>query len=238
VPTDVSAALTWKNVGGSEPEHRETQPRVGTVREVGPIWGGGAALEFRASPGRADWLISPAIPADIQTATYPNLGEIGEAVGKFRELVFAVAANAYDAPRYAVGLVALHLNPSKEASYNELSGLLQNASLRLEGASDFSYQINRPRVSRALNGLKINRLSRWSSSAFFGLQVQLSVPLGGEVPGSVTGHARELVHATRVDIDINCPADRAEPIPSAARLPLLEELAQLALELPQTGDVP
>jgi hypothetical protein len=230
--------LTWNAVIGSDPEQRETQPRIGTVREVGPIWGGLAALEFRASPGRADWVVAPVIPPDIQLTGLPTLGEIEETVQKFGKLIFDAVAQSYSAPRFAFGVVALHSQPSKEASYVELTDLLRIASLQLEGASDFSYQINRMRPSKAVSGLSINRLSRWASVAFQGLRMQLSMFPTGSADGTVTSRQSPPVHATRAEFDINTAADRREPIPTSARKSLLDELAELSLELLEKGDVP
>jgi len=236
-PEDVSSLLDWKTVIGSEPEQRETQPRFGTVREVGPVWGGVAALEFRSSPGRADWVLTPVIPPDIQLPGIPNLGDVADTTQKFRNLIFEHFARAYAAPRFAFGLVALHQQPTKKASYLELAELLGNASLRLSAASDFMYQINRPRASKSVRGLTINRLSRWTSVGVQGLRLQITASPSTSPETSVSPASPGL-HATRVELDINSSFERHDTISAELRGPLLDEFIELAGELLSSGDVP
>jgi len=237
-PDDVSELLTWKSVIGADPEQRETQPRIGTVREVGPIWGGVASLEFRASPGRADWVVAPAIPPDIQLAGLPSLGEVEDIIQRFAALIIDAIARSYSAPRFAFGLVALHPQPNRDASYGELIDLLRFAALTLEGASDFSYQINRMRPSVAVSGLSINRLSRWACVTFQGLRMQFSMSPAGSADGTVISNKSQPMFATRVEFDINTAADWRETIPTAARKTLLDELTGMSLELLEKGDIP
>jgi len=237
-PDDVSKLLTWNAIIGSDPEQQETQPRIHTVREVGAIWDGSASLEFRASPGRADWIVAPVIPADIQLATWPNLGRVEEIAERFSEFIFGAVARVYSAPRFAFGLIALHPQPSREASYAELTNLLRISSLQREGASDFVYQINRARPSKSVPGLSINRVSRWASVVSQGLRMQFSMSPVGVADGAVASTQTPPTHATRAELDMNTAADRRDPIPATGRAPLLRELAGLSLELLETGDVP
>jgi hypothetical protein len=234
---DVSGLLTWQTVVGSEPEQRETQPRFGTMREVGPVWGGVAALELRASPGRADWTLSPIVPLDVHLSAIPNIGSVTDTIPKFRDLIFDQVTGSYPASRFAFGLVALHQQPTVEASYKELAELLRNASLLLSGTSDFNYQINRPRKSKSMEGLPINRVSRWSSMAMHGLQLQVSVPPGSSPDGLISTQS-PVLHATRVELDINSSIEWRDAIPAPVRSPLLDELVELAGELLTAGDVP
>src|SRR5882757_5431209 len=125
-PQDTSGLSTWKEVIGSEPETREEQSRLGMIREIGPIWEDmtPCVAEHRSSPGRVDWSISPTVYPDVQLTAFPNLGPIRSVADRFAQLVFEPAARRYAAPRFAIGLVALHHHASKEASYAELTQLL------------------------------------------------------------------------------------------------------------------
>jgi hypothetical protein len=138
----------------------------------------------------------------------------------------------------AIGLVALHHHTSKESSYAELTRLLRSSTIQLDGASDFSYQINRPRRSTVIEGMMVNRLSRWSSAALVGFHMDVSAPI--LAPGEVTNRTTtdQPLHATRVELDISSQVDWHDPIAESCRYPLLNELLSLALELPVSGDVP
>ena len=230
-PSDAAARLKWDAVVGRPPEQREEQPRIGTIREVGPVGDGLAGLELRLSPGRADWLLSPALPPDVQLTTLPNLGGIEDVLEGFRGLVFARAAAAYEAPRFALGAVVLH-PADRDASYAELAQLVPQMKGHLAGASDFIFQINRPRRSRVIPDVLINRLTRWTSVSFASVRVSLSSQ------GEVTQRPAQPLSATRVEIDVSTAADRQTPIPEPARAPLFNELATIMIEIVYAGDVP
>jgi hypothetical protein len=234
---ELVSELDWKAVMGSDPEQRETQPRLGTVREIGPVLGGAAVLEFRASAGRVDWALAPIIPPDIQLPTIPNVGSVTEAIRNFRDLIFEHVTRSYAASRFAFGMAAFHQQPTGGASYEELAALLHNAALLAPGTSDFVYQINRPRNSKSVNGLVVNRLSRWSSIAVHGLRLQITAPLSN-LPESLLSSSSPTLQATRAEFDINSSAERREPIPAEMRRLLLDEFVELAEELLSAGDVP
>lgn len=234
-PDDVSGLLNWEAVTGVQPEQRETQPRLATHREVGTVWDG-AILDWRASPGRADWIVAAAIPRDMQLAEIPSLGSIETVIGKFSTLLFDCVATAYRAPRLAFGLVATCPLPTKEASYALLSTMLPSA--RLEGASEFTYQINRPRKSKSIDGLLINRLSRWTAAAVVGLRMQVTSPGTGPSDGVVSTVRLPLNYTTRVELDINSDADHRTPILADMSRPLFDEFVELSIELLGKGDVP
>ena len=127
---------------GAPPEVREEQPRQGTARTAGPVNGGRAMLELRTSPGRVDWML---VPNDSDNVTYaaqfPNVGTVIEVTQLIDAMLFEKAAQAYDVPRFAVGIVALHPSDNRDASYAELTELLKSIRPNLDGASDFSFQV-------------------------------------------------------------------------------------------------
>lgn len=218
---------------GRAPDQREEQLRIGAVREAGPVADGLGNLELRLSPGRADWLLGPSIPPDVQVTAIPNLGDVESALARFGELVFARAAAAYEAPRFALGVIVMQPAESKEASYAELGKLVPQMRDYLGGASDFVYQINRPRRSRVFPEMMLNRLTRWSSVSLTGVQVFVALTPEGQV----TRRPERPILATRVEMDVNTAADWPTPIPRDVREPLLRELLGLSLEIVSRGDV-
>jgi hypothetical protein len=103
-------------------------------------------LELRASAGRADWVLAPVIPPDIQLPTIPNVGSVTEAIRNFRDLIFAHVTRSYSASRFAFGIAAFHQQPTGAASYEELAALLHSPALLAPGTSDFVYRPTYPKA--------------------------------------------------------------------------------------------
>lgn len=224
--------LSWESVVGRSPDQQEAQPRLGLKRESGSLGDGSASLECRVSLSRVDWILVPVMSVETQMTTFPNVGTVDDAVDTLRTILFAKAAETYEAPRFAFGLTATRHTDSAAESYRELQSLLKNLNLNLDGTSDFLYQINRPRPSVAVPGMTINRVSRWMSSMVSGLR--LVVPS----QGPVARMSDSPINVTRVELDMSTPVDRQTPLPPESRAPLLEELVRLAIEQLSTGDTP
>jgi hypothetical protein len=235
-PEGAESALSWESVVGAPPEVRESQPRQGTTRDAGPINDGATILELRTAPGRADWLLLPAISTTMLTSTtFPNVGNVDEALHQCETLLFEKAARSYSVPRFALGLTAIYPAADRDASYALLTKKLKTIRPDLVGASEFLYQINRPRQSKAVPGLTINRLSRWGSVVLTGV----IMPQAPNVAQSFS-HAipSKQIHAMRAELDLNSGLEQQTPIRPDDRLELLRELARLGPEILADGDVP
>jgi len=103
--------------------------------------------------------------------------------------------------------------------------------LRLDdGISDFLYRINRPRVSRAIPALKVNRLATWTALAIH--VYALAIPM------SMTVQGQEMYSVTRVELDINTSPESTVEIMKVDLPNILDELVELSLEVAEKGDVP
>lgn len=236
-PTGAESTLSWEAVAGGTPETQDSQPRQGTTRVVGPIGDGARSLERRTFPGRVDWLMlpyyTPAMLFDL-ARSIPSIGQVSEALQLFDALLFEKAADAYEAPRLALALTAIHPATDRDASYAELKTILSTISPDLNGATDFHYQINRPRPSTVLGGVAINRLARWSSVVMAGVTM---VPILSPTSPGVTSQVQSpAVNATRIELDLSTSIDRELVLPREARAPLLREMAALAAETVRDGD--
>lgn len=238
-PDGTESVLTWESVVGAAPEVHESQPRQGTTRDAGPIADGTSGLELRTAPGRADWLLLPTVSSSMQhTPTFPNIGGIDEALRLFDDLLFEKAAMSYNVPRFALGLTAMSPAADRKESYAQLIKLLSTIHPNLAGASEFQYQINRPRQSKAVPGLTINRLSRWGSVVLAGITMPPMTDQHLVVSGMAQAIPSRQIHAMRVELDINTGLEQQTPIGPELRLSLIRELAQLAPEILAAGDVP
>jgi hypothetical protein len=176
-------------------------------------------------PLRVDWVYNK--PEEAQA-----IGSFSPSLNLFHRLMnswFEVAPNAL---RLAFGGVLLIPVDTKADGYRLLSTLLPSVIIDAEGSSDFSYQINRARISKAgIEGLRINRLSRWSTALWSGSTVLIQ----GD---RVTTTPSERRYASRLEIDINTAADfqgefRAEQVGT-----VFSELVELGREIAQEGDIP
>jgi hypothetical protein len=93
-------------------------------------------------------------------------------------------------------------------------------------ASDFLYQVNRYRPSRAFEGINVNRLEKWSVA-----QIQLVALNVGS--GASTGQA---LFFMSLDMDVNTSADFAGQLPRDRIDAIIEDLRAAAEELATTGD--
>lgn len=229
-PREVAGLLTWESVVGSQPDQRQDQPKQKAMREFGAISGGAANLEMRSVLGRVDWLMAgnfPSVPTE-QGSLFEDFLVLPEALTRFSQLLFDKSAVAYDASRIAIGINAVRPTESNAASYAELAKLLPNVKVPLEGASEFLFQINRPRPSLSAPNMTINRMSRWMSIGMG--------PIMNAMPQILLPFAS--VHAARVELDISTPADRTSPIPKDLQRSLYVEMSNLAEEILERGDCP
>ena len=224
------SALSWEQVAGAPPETKEEQPRRGTSRQVGPVTEGRHSLEMQTAPGRVDWILTGLPGLVVDSGISPSVGSPPDALDEFERFLFEKAANAYAAPRFALGIVANCPESGQNESYARLTELLRSIRPTFAGAFDFLYQINRPRRALSVPDLGVNRLSRWASVTITNTQFLLS-NLSSQV-------SKPPVIATRVELDLSSSAEREQPIPEQLRIGLFHEFKRLALELLEKGDMP
>ncbi|MCI0545791.1 MAG: hypothetical protein L0027_00725 [Candidatus Rokubacteria bacterium] len=127
--------------------------------------------------------------------------------------------------------VLLQSVENHDGGYRLLDRYLPHVVLDPE-ASDFSYQINRPRLSSApVNGLRINRLMKWSVA-----RVQrMSISPGTE--RATVAPLGPMQFACRLEFDVNTASDNERTLPASSIPAILDELIGLAQEIASQGDV-
>jgi hypothetical protein len=128
--------------------------------------------------------------------------------------------------RLAFGATLLRPVASLQDGYEILNSCLPDVRVDPQ-SNDFLYQINRRRSSSTVDGLLLNRLSKWSTE-----QLQ-------EVVFSADGNLiRESgTFACRLELDMNSVPSQ-NPLPRASLPALFEEFVQFADEVAVRGDVP
>ncbi len=146
----------------------------------------------------------------------------------FRELMERWLHSCPDLQRIAFGCVLRLPVSDRESGYRKMSDyLVFNID---EDSYDFSYQINRPRMSSVFGdtreSIRINRLSRWSIAASFVIGIlPVQVP-----PTEISSHCR-------IELDINTEAEFQEVLPRSFFCSLFDEIVRLGCELVTEGDI-
>lgn len=227
--TDIS---WWTELVGEPAETKTIQPRVGGQTEQGEFLG--AKLVNQIQPHRVDWQLQ--LPdQETQADTFPTVGPFLEIVERFVELMLKWLSleTCPELHRLAFGAVLVYPIESRVAGYQQLAAFLPSVKLDLEGSSDFLYQINRVRTSTSkIEGLRINRLSRWSVTALQRVDLSFEKNLDMSIAKG------KLVHACRLYLDINTVPEFRGPLPEKQRGSLFEELVFLAKEIASEGDIP
>jgi hypothetical protein len=220
----------WAELTGAEPETRNSRPSLGQFQEAGPLNSYGLVLSM--NPGRVDWLLTPSqrvgAPPDPKRA-----GPLAETLPFFVGLMTRWIGNGPEFTRIALGVVVHEPVPSREEAYRRLARYLPAVKVDPEGSSELFYQVNRPRKSLVIDGLTVNRLSKWSVSFSVPFSFSLLSPAQGQF-----GRVSEGETTCRIELDINTdpmfsgsPRDLSSPR-------LLEEFVKLAEEIVTVGEIP
>lgn len=216
---------TLERLTGRPPE--QTLNKAGRHAEAGPFGHGGLQL-VRQPPLRADlgYAIMPS--EDEAVPDMLALGPAEEELALFRPVALALLAGAPPLQRFALGAELRKRTNSRDEAYRYINEKVQRGRLDLNGASEFTYQINRPRESTVVRGLLLNRLTKWSANKWTRLLVDSS---GQQNLGPET-------HGNSLTLDINTPGENLRGLAPETLAPLFDEFVQLGLEIAERGDVP
>lgn len=218
----------WTDTMGGDPENSSYRMSpIPTREEEGYI--DELIIHLKIEPNRADWLLLS--PSAQEIDEFPNLGDSSQAIAAFTELANNWFKNIIDLDiaRLAFGSRLLRKVKDRIESYKELKKILPNIKIDPEKSSDFLYQINRPRLSSTIDGLYINRVSKWRCMNSKVLSLHL-----GSVPQS---NIATDIYATNLDLDISTNADRETILPLDTLQGLLKEFINLGEEIAQKGDI-
>jgi hypothetical protein len=220
----------WAELTGAEPETRSSRLTLGLTQEAGPFQSYGLVLA--TNPGRVDWFLTPkqlegALPVPMRA------GPFAETLPLFCDLMKHWFEASPDFARIALGVVLHKPMQNKLEAYRRLATYLPAVKIDPEGSSEFYYQVNRPRKSKTIEGLQINRLSKWSAALVVPFGLTFASPVQGQI-----GKIGEGESSCRIELDINTdpafPGNLDRPL-----LPkILGEFADLATEIATVGEIP
>jgi hypothetical protein len=219
----------WESMTNQEPDSRVSK-KGGDQAEIGPWEGLVLALTTQAQAGRIDWLASEPVG---ETINPPSLTERLPAFSDLAKRWLVNERLPQPTNRMAFGLI-VHLPVANlEEGYRRLSDYLP-FDIDRATSSDFLYQLNRPRDSTTLPGVRINRLTKWSVGLFFLQAVRLS---GSGV--SVSNDRGPERCGCRLELDINTVFNEETPsLPHDSLQALFGEMVALSQEIISEGDIP
>ena len=224
----------WEAVTDGKPDEATMSPKKGSGLIHGVL--GPGKLILKLEPDRIDWLLTPQDPDLEALAEQPEFPTFGPAV-EMLELFSGVAEKwlaLEDIPavgRMAFGAILVHPEMDRRAGYLRLPDYLPVQAD--PESSDFLYQINLPPVASAtgLDGLRLNRLSRWSVARFKLIALRFT-------GATVAERAFPEPFALRIELDINTAPEFTGPIPSARLVEVYRELVGAARTIATNGVVP
>jgi hypothetical protein len=221
---------SWKEITGNDPDEISKHPPPVQSFEAGPFSAGRLSVGYQ--PGRIDLILMPDQTAQSERLQLRNIGDFGLAMDDFLPAARKAFRPDMVMQRLAVGAVLLHPVESGEDGYKVLRSMLPVAREIPETASDFSLQLNVP-IMLSVSGIsdiRINRLLRWAVA-----RLQLMNMVGGSsgVPTQIVSGAE--MHAVRLEMDINTPADLAVPLSHQNILDVIEHLAAQARAIAANG---
>ena len=217
--------VRFEEIVGTQPEH--VVNRAGQQSEEGSFETGRILLQKQ--PGRIDVVLAGFPKAEEPEDPVATLGEFEVAFETLRSIAIKTFAKAGSLVRIALGAEMVTAAPSADAAYRILIDHIGSATFRLDGGQEFVYQINRPRRSNFLDGLLINRLTRWNASSWQPVTVEFGA--GARV---LSGPPR--VGAV-ITTDVNTDGENAKPFPAELLPSILDHLRLLTVEIRDKGDI-
>lgn len=220
----------WTDVVGEQPDQITTKPMEGTYQAQGSKLGG--ILQLSVQPIRMQWTLNPNLPDDEgESWQIPNVGGV-DRVAEFLKIIESWLQVTPNLSRLAFGAVLLNIVDDTKTGYDQLDDLLPNVDVDSSVMRDFSYQVNRTRSSVEVEGVQINRLSKWSVAAVSPMAIQIQ---GGQQV--VQKYVGEPVSAVRLEVDINNVPDPDHQFDNESAVKIFDELVSLGLEISTSGDV-
>jgi len=221
----------WTDLLGEPAEKQVVQPKQKARREEGAYEGG--KLILTTQPARIDWVYVAVDDPEGGQGEPPTIGAFPATVDLFSRLMLRWFERGAcpSVHRLAFGAVLSQLIGDQQTGYQRMTSYFPNLSLNLEGASDFAYQINRPRSSTSgVVGLRINRLSKWAVPIWTMVEFPVTPEAGLQV--------RQGGAACRLELDINTAPDFPGDLPHEYLSRIFKELVNLGQEIAEKGDIP
>jgi hypothetical protein len=225
----------WKDLLGVDPEQVTARPQIGLKQATGIHEN--VRVTLTSQPGREDMAYEPAGSPESTTEAsklFHFIGDWDQLKDQFRDRAITAASHLGPVNRLAFGGVLLIPVKDGEAARELLSRLIKCIQIAPSiSMVDFFWQVNRPRKSKVVAGLTVNRLLRWSAPELTLHTVMIDAQKIQNVAATVTPTAT----AVRLEFDINTVTARTEPFAKETIGEMYSELVDLGDEATKSGDI-
>jgi hypothetical protein len=211
---------------GVEPDTSEDRPKEGTRTQAGAV--NGTQVQIGVTPLRLDIVFSPpAQPVSLDLEAIRT--SFGPFVPELRKFAKAILnwIDCINTPLVRVAFIgaAVVETASREEAYGVIGQNLKSLVVSPQ-MHDLFYRVNwRAHASTLPEGF-INRLTTWSS-------FRLDMSAGFTPAAAIKVGSKNFA---RLDLDINTPAERRDPLPRAEVPKLLSEIFELAIDVAEHGE--
>ncbi len=226
----IDSSHWWKETVGIAPETQQINRKAGVIRDEGPFGKGRLLLEVQ--PAKIDWRFTSLVEEEAGVILLERLLPLETTLNSFVPAMNRWLRISPSTIRLAFGAYLATPVGDRPTGYTQLSRFLHYVQLDPVGASDFFYQVNRPRESKTILGLRLNRLTKWS--VLLASSAQLVLGSGNRIVAT----QNQEVLARHLELDVNTAAENTTEFRNEDLLPLWEELAQLGREIADKGDIP
>jgi len=159
-----------------------------------------------------------------------GIGYLEETLEPFRLAILELLRSSHlpNIIRIAYGVTLLQSGADEEATKKILGQYVSTIDLSDAATGDLIYRMNRPRGSKVIPDLLLNRISDWKL-----LQQLLVQFTGGQQPISPP---ENILNLCQVQLDINTDQHLRDPLDSSKLPELFNELIDLGNELAEHGD--
>ena len=218
----------WPLAMDKLPDKDNSDRKAGVRFEEGPGFGGRVVLS--RTPSRFDWVILPAEgPETAERLTVMPDVDLTQTLNDGLGGMLKWLPRAPYARRLAVGSSLLVIVPDQKTAIGVLAAQMRDClQLDPETCSEFHYQINRHRISGAVESLRINRLAKWSLATL----TRMTGTVGAPAPDAV----QQLSLAAGLDLDLNTAPEYPGSFDPESAERVFRELVSFAVEIADKGD--
>jgi hypothetical protein len=224
ITTDIFTSFT-----GQDATRQEDRSKEGVRIQAGEV--DDAALQITISPLAVDLIVSnkPVSPQQALGGGLPfTFGELRAELAKFERRIQTWLPK-WEKATTRISLVVIARAPSTDriAAYKILRDNLKSVKVDPQKMSDLIYRVNFQANTQVIPDGFYNRVSTWSA-----IQIQASASRG---PGTPEIALSDL-HYAQLEMDINTPGERTEPLPRDKIGTIYKDFFQHAAQIAENGE--
>ena len=216
---------------GEAPDSQEDRPKEGVRRQIGNV--DNARLQVTINPVMVDFILTPLpltaenIMGDLSSM---SLGEFDAELAKLERRVLTWLPK-WETATTRVSLVVQARAPanSNEEAYVILRDNLTSVRVRPGEMTDLFFRVNWKAKTKTVSEGYFNRLSTWCA---------INLKAMASTQPSNAGVIIQDRYFAQMEVDLNTPAERAEPLPREQIPIIYSELFRLAEKIGEGGEGP